>query len=180
MARPLEWIHQTAELGPNGVSETREATADELTELARSLDIPAFQQLRVSYEIKPSAKEHFALKGQISANLLQACIITLEPLATEIDETFAVELRPAELENETGNTNGDLEILTLPDVEPIVDEQIDVGALIYEIVSASLEPYPRKSGAEFDWNDPAQDDLAASGPFAALAKLKANDDKPSG
>jgi hypothetical protein len=48
-----------------------------------------------------------------------------------------------------------------------------VGRIVYETVSAALDPYPRKSGAEFTWSDPREAEAAArANPFALLKKLK--------
>ena len=67
---------------------------------------------------------------------------------------------------------GDREVSSIPDTEPMTDGRIEAGKLIYEILSAALEPYPRKPGVEFDWVDPKLKDAGDQGPFAALAKLK--------
>jgi hypothetical protein len=50
---------------------------------------------------------------------------------------------------------------------------IPVGRIVFESLSASLDPYPRSEGAEFTWQDPKSE--SAANPFAALSKLK--DDK---
>ena len=55
----------------------------------------------------------------------------------------------------------------------IKDGQIDIGQIAYEILASSLEPYPRKEGAAFEWEEPNDDgDGAEESPFAALKSLK--------
>ena len=59
--------------------------------------------------------------------------------------------------------------------EPVRDGTIDLGPVIYESFATALDPYPRKEGADFAWNQgPPAEILAekAPGPFAALGKLK--------
>ncbi|MFA5950346.1 MAG: DUF177 domain-containing protein [Hyphomicrobium sp.] len=176
MTTPLEWTHQTSAVTERGVQEMRHATQDELTELARTLDILSCDSLAVSYEIKPLSGGRFRFSGELEARVTQACVVTLEPVPEKLSERFEIELVPApeaEPEDHRGAADGDLEILSAPDFEVIEDGRIEAGVIIFQLVSAALEPYPRKKGAEFDWVDPkiAADPTVVS-PFAALAKLK--------
>jgi len=176
MTTPLEWTHQTSAVTERGISETRQATQDELTELARTLDILSCDSLAVSYEIKPLSGGRYRFSGKLGARVTQACVVTLEPVPEELSEQFEIELvtaSEAEPEDQAGAADGDLEILSAPDVEVIEDGRIEAGSIIFQLVSAALDPYPRKEGAEFDWVDPkiAADPTVVS-PFAALAKLK--------
>ena len=57
--------------------------------------------------------------------------------------------------------------------EPIAGGRIDVGAFAAEILASALNPYPRKTDAEFVWQDaPDEAEKAKSGPFASLARLQ--------
>ena len=59
--------------------------------------------------------------------------------------------------------------------EPVRNGTIDLAPVIYESFATALDPYPRKEGADFAWNQgPPAEILAekAPGPFAALGKLK--------
>lgn len=117
--------------------------------------------------------------GILSAKVVQACVVSLEPVEGEVAEEFEAEFGPVE---EAVNVE-----LTLEDedpVEPFEDRGIDIGELAVQHLSLSLDPYPRAEGV-------AVDDLlkgdggkkaaevvtlnAPSGPFAELAKLKRKD-----
>jgi uncharacterized metal-binding protein YceD (DUF177 family) len=117
--------------------------------------------------------------GTLSAKVVQACVVSLEPVEGEVAEEFEAEFGPVE---EAVNVE-----LTLEDedpVEPFEDRGIDIGELAVQHLSLSLDPYPRAEGV-------AVDDLlkgdggkkaaevvtlnAPSGPFAELAKLKRKD-----
>lgn len=168
-----DWFHLVADSPERGLDTTRTATAEELIELARELDIPACERLCVTYEIRPVANGHYRFAGTLEAELTQACVVTLEPVPARLSETFAVELAPAAELADEEPVLGDREVSSVPDTEPIEDGRIEVGTMVFGILSAALPPYPRKEGVEFDWVDPkiAADPDAAS-PFAALAKLK--------
>lgn len=169
-----DWTHLVTDIPERGLSRSRTATEEERIELARELDIPSCERLRVTYEVKPRrAAGHFAFTGTLEAEVTQACVVTLDPVPASLSEAFAIELGPPAALDEEAPGTGEAEriVSSVPDIEPIEDGRIDVGTIIFGILSAALPQYPRKSGAEFDWVDPKADADPAS-PFAALAKLK--------
>jgi uncharacterized metal-binding protein YceD (DUF177 family) len=174
MTSPLDWTHIASAIGGDGHREERRATVAEREEVARVLDILSCEALAARYEIRPLGEGRFVLSGEIEADVTQACIVTLDPLPARLTDRFTVELRPEEdVSHDDDAGEREIEILTGDDVEPIQDGRIDAGRIMFEHVSAALDPYPRKPDAEFDWRDPKAEAYAkAGGPFAALAKLK--------
>ena len=174
MTRALDWVHLASTIGERGVSETHEVGPEDRHELARMLDILSCGALKVSYKLAPLKADRFRLTGSLDAKVTQACVVTLEPVPSVLEERFAIELYPApEAPAAPVGKEEEQEVLSTPDVEPFENGRIDVGALVYELLSASLDPYPRKEGVEFDWVDPkTAADPGAVSPFAALAKLK--------
>ncbi|WP_072396664.1 DUF177 domain-containing protein [Hyphomicrobium sp. CS1GBMeth3] len=168
-----DWTHLVTDIPERGLSERRQATDEERVELARELDIPACEALSVAYEIKGLGKGRYRLSGTLDAGITQACVVTLEPVPARLSEPFSVELAPAgDLEDEP-SVAGDRVVSSIPDIEPIEDGRIDVGTIVFGVLSSALPPYPRKDGAAFDWVDPKIEAGAeATNPFAALAKLK--------
>jgi uncharacterized metal-binding protein YceD (DUF177 family) len=103
--------------------------------------------------------------GRVRATAGQRCVITLEPVETEIDEAFDVRFAPAgAAEPDASGRAGDAD-----DPEVMVDGTVDVGAVATEFLLLGVDPYPRKPGAVFA--APAED-ASGDGPFAALAKLR--------
>ncbi len=78
----------------------------------------------------------------------QVCVVTVEPFDVEIDEHIKVTFVPEEempSEKEIGSEfESDLDA---PDV--LENGIVDLGAVITEYLALSLDPYPRKPGAEF-------------------------------
>lgn len=171
MTSPLDWTHETTEISDRGLKRERAANAHECAALAAALDLPAIGNLVVRYSIEPRKGEAWRLAGSLSADVTQTCVVSLEPIAAHVADDFeAVFRREAEAR---GAEPEDQAILSGEDVEPIERDQIDVGRIVYETLSAGLDPYPRKAGAEFDWTDPkAGDPERPSNPFAVLKKLK--------
>ena len=164
-----EWGHASADIATGELSRTREATADECHALEQALRIPSVASLEASYRIAGLSGGGYKLSGDIKADVVQACIVTLEPVPALVVDRFNVEFWT----NSAGREEkGDQSVLEGADVEPLILGQIDVGRIVFETLSGGLNPYPRKQGAEFDWQDPALAKPELHGPFAALAKLK--------
>lgn len=109
--------------------------------------------------------------GSISATVGQNCVVTLEPLANEVEETIDLVFEPAQTiatstENEQHGVKWD-------DPEPLVGGVVDLGALATEFLILGLDPYPRKPDAVFE---PPQDAKRDEGPFAALGRLAKHQD----
>lgn len=108
--------------------------------------------------------------GNVSARVGQTCVVTLEPVESDIDEP--VDLRfapqavaPASAKSETVAAHTSDE--DPPD--PLFGGKLDLGAIATEFLLLGIDPYPRKPGAEFA---PVKPDDASAKPFAALEALK--------
>jgi len=137
--------------------------------IARLRDV---SRLEAKFDVARHGPDGLRVTGMVTATVGQNCVVTLEPLSSEIAE--AVDLvfapRPASMpqEEETGGTRPRARDVKWDDPEPIVDGVVDLGALATEFLMLGLDPYPRKPGAVFE---PPPDLKPDPGPFAALAKL---------
>jgi hypothetical protein len=100
--------------------------------------------------------------GQVRARVGQKCVVTLEPIESDLDETVDLIFAPAEA-GQTEGANAD----ELP--EPLVDGKLDLGAIATEFLFLGIDPYPRKADAEFA---PLIADDGGTRAFAALEALK--------
>ena len=168
---PLTWSHRTAAIPESGLQRMVSATEAERMAIAKELGLVACQSVAVDYDICALGMGRYRLTGALDAHLTQACVATLEPVPQTIKEPFEVEFWPADSLPDIGDA--EVEVLRVPDVEPIDQGAIDVGRVVFEVLSAALDPYPRKAGATLEWQDPESvEDEGASGPFGALKKLK--------
>lgn len=166
-----DWSLAILDIPSGGFARERTASPEALTQFAEALGMLSLAELKSSYRIDRLAGGAYRLHGRVSARGEQACVVSLEPVAAQLDEPFDVEFWP-ELKDSDGGE--DKTILDDRDVEPLEGGVIPVGRIIFETVSAALDPYPRKHGAEFKWVDPATSVPEKVSPFAALAKLKKN------
>jgi hypothetical protein len=170
MNAPLDWSYRVREIPEAGLREMRSATAAERESVAAALEVVSCEELTARFDIRATGKGHYRLAGNVAAKLTQTCVVTLEPIAQTAEGTFDVEFWPAGSIPEQGED--EVEALSVAEIEPIEHGLIDAGRIVFETLSASVDPYPRKPGAEFQ-ADPLDDsEKPAGGPFAALQKLK--------
>ena len=110
--------------------------------------------------------------GSISATVGQNCVVTLEPLANEVEETIDLVFEPPQQLPE-GKNEGQQHGLKWDAPEPLFGGVVDLGALATEFLVLGLDPYPRKPGAVFE---PPPDAKPDQGPFAALGRLAKRQD----
>lgn len=163
-----DWSHPVVEIPNGGLGRERKATAEALGQFAEALGMLTLSHVTATYRIDRLAGGAYRLSGRVAAVGEQACVVSLEPVPSRLDEPFDVEFWPNVAEPEGGEEKG---ILGERDVEPLEDGVIPVGRIVAETISANLDPYPRKPDAEFKWVDEAAN-LEKTSPFAALAKLK--------
>lgn len=172
MTALADWRHRLNEIPAGGLRTKRSATPDERAELASQLPLVSCEALTVQYVIKPSGRDGYAMTGNVIAEVTQSCIVTLEPVSARIDESLDCKFVPAAF-IPTEQTEEE-ELSSLEELEPIEGGVLNVGRVVFEVISTGLDPYPRRPDAEWENDDASDADVAASGPFAALAGLKKN------
>lgn len=166
----LEWSHALSDIPDKGLTTTRGADAGERARVAEALELLAVERLEAAYSIRPRGKTGYLLKGAISADVTQACVISLEPVPAKVEATFSVLFKP-EVEGRDSDLDFD-PVAEEDEPEAIDNGRIAVGRIVYEHLAAAIDPYPRKPDAVFSYADPAAGDAAKSSPFAALDKLR--------
>jgi uncharacterized metal-binding protein YceD (DUF177 family) len=106
--------------------------------------------------------------GQVSARVGQTCVVTLEPVESDLEEPVDLVFAPALVESAKAETV-DLGTQEEGSPEPLVGGKLDLGAIATEFLLLGIDPYPRKAGAEFA---PVKADDGSARPFAALDTLK--------
>ena len=135
--------------------------------LARLADVRDLLRLSAVFDLsKRGAGVHVA--GQVSARVGQNCVVTLEPLESDVDETVDLLFTP--LPADAAETAGEIEVKPGEEPpEPLVDGAVDLGAIATEFLILGIDPYPRKDGAQFAGLKAGDD---TTKPFAALEALK--------
>jgi len=135
--------------------------------LAKAVGVTALPRLHVAVELFRHGREGIRATGQVSATVEQACVVTLDPLQTELVEAFDLTFGPPAVDPAANALTLDAGSADPP--EALRDGVVDIGAVATEFLILGIDPYPRKPGVAFD-APPAGD--PSSHPFAALAALK--------
>ena len=146
--------------------------------VARVAGLRELPRLRADFEVKRLGDDALQVTGRVSATVEQACVVTLEPVANEVEEEVALLFAPPKAAAVPAAIERDGDEFVAPDadvdeVEPLVGGQVDLGAIATEFLILGLDPYPRKPGAVFE---PPPEAEPEPGPFAALAALKKDQD----
>jgi uncharacterized metal-binding protein YceD (DUF177 family) len=151
------------------------ADADVRSAIAAVAGLRELPRLDASFEVTRQGADALHVVGRISATVGQNCVVSLEPLANEIEEDIdllfappapASEHKPVDednLEKPAGRVRHNLD-----GPEPLIAGTVDLGALAIEFLILGLDPYPRKPGAVFE---PPHEVKPDPSPFAALAGL---------
>lgn len=131
------------------------AVRDALAKLAGVRELP---ELSAKFDLARKGAR-VEVTGRVNARVGQACVVTLEPMESALEEAVNVVFAPADAVGQSGEE----------EPEPLVDGKLDLGALASEFLLLGIDPYPRKPGAEFA--SPKVED-PGDHPFAALETLK--------
>jgi uncharacterized metal-binding protein YceD (DUF177 family) len=138
--------------------------------IARVAGLTALPRFDASFDVMPHGRSGLHVVGRVSATIGQICVVTLEPIENEIDESVDLVFAPVDAAPlPADGIGGELEIPYDDGPEPLVDGMIDLGAIAIEFLILAIDPYPRKPDAVFQ--APAAGDDSAH-PFAVLAALK--------
>lgn len=122
------------------------ANAMERQALAKRFSLIAIGRLEAQFELRRRSPEIIEVRGHLSSDVVQTCVVTLDPVASTVETEF---LR---LYGETeSDTSGDIDIdLEVEVPEFLVNGRIDLGEIAAEELALALDPYPRSPGAEFE------------------------------
>jgi uncharacterized metal-binding protein YceD (DUF177 family) len=155
--------------------------AEDCKAIAARFGLLRLETLNANCTASPWRKKGVSLTGQISARLEQSCIVTLEPVAEEIDISFRAlfwpEKNAGELSDEegTGEIFNDIESDDLP--EFFENNEINVGETVLEYFALALDPYPKKTDAKINiGKENSKEAAGRPSPFLVLKGLKNGDE----
>jgi hypothetical protein len=149
-----------------GLHIETEAPAEVRAQLAKLANLRDLPHLSAVFDLtRRSGGVHVA--GQVKARVGQTCVVTLDPIVSDLDEpidlVFAPRLDGAMKDDADRKPGGE------EPPEPLIEGKVDLGAIATEFLLLGVDPYPRKAGAEFAAVKTTDDSVK---PFAALEALK--------
>lgn len=170
-----------ADVPPNGKTLRFEVGEAERAALARRFDLLELNDFHGVVTAKPWRRHGLALEGSLEADLVQACVATLEPMPAHLSQKFTLHYLPIEMIEkdaaEAANREIIVDVQSEDPPESIENGVLDVGEAMSEQLFLEIDPYPKKPGAVFQSTEvaPAEVEESRPNPFAALEKLKKKD-----
>ena len=172
-----------AQIPDSGLHRDIEADPSARQAIAEVAGLREVTDARASFDLRHRSGGQVHVAGRVQAKIGQTCVVSLDPIESEIDEAVDLIFAPSAQslprnDLEEGDGGDDRPIETDDQPEPIVDGVIDLGRLATDVLFLAIDPYPRKEGAVFEPQVAAAD--PEDHPFAALRALKADPDKGGG
>jgi uncharacterized metal-binding protein YceD (DUF177 family) len=170
-------VAQIPEAGLHRDIEAGAAAREAMAEVAGLREILS---ARAALDVTPKSGGRVHVAGHVRARIGQTCVVSLDPIESDIDEPIDLVFAPpeqipqlADLVDEAAASGAEI-----PDPpEPIVNGVIDLGRLATDALFLAIDPYPRRPDAVFEPPVVAAD--PEDHPFAALKALQV-DAKPPG
>ena len=147
------------------------ASETEREALAARNSVLSLDKLEAQLTVRRVAVGDIVVEGKLNAELVQECVVTLEPVGDTVSAPFDQRYtqNPPALAADLEVGPDDIE-----PPEPIIGDSIDLGELVAQFLSLSINPYPRAAEADAQAEQilpkPPED-----GPFSVLAQLRDRD-----
>ena len=141
----------------------------ECKRIAERIGLESLERLEAHATLERTG-EVVRARGRLKASLTQSCVVTGEPVAAHVDESFELLFAP---EPKVGSSDEEIELSSV-DCDLVFHDgaAIELGEAIADTLALSIDPYPRSAGADAALKEAGVLSEAEAGPFAALAKLK--------
>lgn len=173
------WL-RLQEVPQDGLHRDIVADEDVRAAVAKFAGLRALSRFEAHFDIRRQKSDGLRVTGTVEATVGQTCVVTLEPMESTIreivdmrfeplpewDEGAAAPAAPMRTQRSHDQDEGGED-----EVEPLVNDRVDLGALAVEFLMLGIDPYPRKPGVSFE---AVTEDDGGDHPFAALEALKKN------
>ncbi len=179
-ALPLNVVFNIEKLGATPAHVITKADANTCIALAEYLDVEAVENFRSELTVRRWRRYGALVEGNVSADIVQQCVVTLEPVRTPVSETVTARFLPASMIQADEDKDAGILIDPLADDPPEAFDgrEINLGALLLEHLALGIDPYPRAPGAALpeSLTPAATEPGKRANPFQVLAKLRDKSD----
>ncbi len=165
----------TANLPATGFVVEIAASDGERAALAAAYDLRAVEGLSAQTTLTPAEDGLVTVEGRVTADIVQSCVVSLEPVPQHIDETFSLRFAPADSPEVQPPEGAAREVAIDPEApdppEVMEGKTIDLGAVVEEMFVLAIDPYPRAPGAELPAEGRDAPESDEESPFAVLREV---------
>lgn len=162
----------TDKVAARPLREQVSATEPECAQLAQRLGLLEIRRFEAEVTLRRILPgQVIKVNGHIRAAVVQACVISLEPVCATVESDFEAffEETTDKKRNFPDDEEQDTDI-----VEPVENGQVNIGELAAQSLSLALDPYPRAKNTALPPVDADKQALfeVKESPFAALSALR--------
>ncbi len=172
---PFRELYDLGDLG-RGTAELRIFAEDaDRARIAQWADLQAVEGFSAAVTLRKHAANSFSFDAELTADIVQDCVVTLEPVRSHIARHVHRELHLALHARHRSDTSIALSQHAGEDDVPeeIETLEYDLAAPLLEELVLAIDPYPRAPGVEFaPPPDAAEPESRPESPFAVLKGLK--------
>ena len=130
---------------PSGTVREIVAGEEERRALAGRFGIVSIDSLSARVALRRTHEDDVAVSARFAARVVQECVVTLDPVASDIDEEVTLLFRPVGQEALNRKT---VVIPVDEDFEPFAGESLDIGEAVAVELALCLDPFPRSPAAD--------------------------------
>jgi uncharacterized metal-binding protein YceD (DUF177 family) len=132
---------ELARLGAHEAVYPIAAKPNEREALALRFDLLSLDRLEAEVRLNRLAGGLVRVDGRFAADVVQACVVSLEPVVSRLVQEFTALYGPGvDADDVTIDLESEL-------IEPFEGDGIDIGEAVAQQLALCLEPYPRAEGA---------------------------------
>jgi uncharacterized metal-binding protein YceD (DUF177 family) len=164
-SRPID----LARIGTTETAHDVSATAAERDALARRFGLLDLAHLEARVRLRRAhAGTRLHLAGHLTADVTQACVVSLDPVANHLEHDFTVVY---------GELSEDADVSVEVDDESVVEPSpvatLDIGEAVAQELALALDPYPHAPGAAVESAGTGDSTgVERSNPFSVLVNLR--------
>jgi hypothetical protein len=145
---------------------------EERARLATWAEVESVDAFEATIALQKLSQNRFKLDATLRAEIVQNCVVTLEPIRSRIERNFSRELHYSAGRHADVEPAGELVLAAGDDDTPeeIASLHFDLAAPLLEEFTLAIDPYPRAKGVAFE--APAVPEPPEESPFAVLKTLK--------
>ncbi len=165
------------EVQPDERAYQLNAVGSQLSDLADRFKLIALNSFSAAITVQKEAKTDIIwIRGDIKADLVQQCVVTLGDVPEQVADSFELMLVSPELAEQMDEDEVYLDPKA-PDYDAFDGSLVPVGDIVVQTLSVLMDPYPKQADAELKVPNGqgivVNEELEEKpNPFAVLSKLR--------
>lgn len=154
---------------PNGLQIAPHVSPDIYPSLCARFNVDQLDDLKISLSVTRFDKAGLYVHGAMSGKVCQTCVVSLEPVWSDVNVDFEVEFQPQDVIDKLGIDPDDFE----QDIPELIEEGgANIGDVAAQIFALEIPLYPRHPNAQLDDQRGLAIAEKSESPFAILRSLE--------